>query len=227
MRKFLCLCMAMVMLISVAMPVASVAQTVSYPEVTAVQNDEGTFISMDGKLICELQENRYLRFRATGADDNWIGSECRGADLCIAYNDAGVKGIVVESADFTNNVSEGWFEIAVKGYKEGIDCNVEYSVKGIWLPDVGKFKYTYTTAMDADLEKWRQTSKVSQNYPNSTAPIEVTDYHVENISNPDINNSTTYQDMSQRYEWFLSAPDGKTWEKFPKVYIPYPTRDGD
>ena len=58
MRKFLCLCMAMVMLISVAMPVASVAQTVSYPEVTALQNDEGTFISMDNDAFQDIVFNK-------------------------------------------------------------------------------------------------------------------------------------------------------------------------
>ena len=217
-------------LLFVQIPSISFAQT-AYPDITVKQDESGTFISMNGGLICSLEENRYLRFRSTNADDNWIASECRGADLCIAYNDAGVKGVVVETADFTNNPEEGWFEIAVKGYKDGLDCDVEYTVKGIWLPEVGKFKYTYNTSMDANLEKWYQNSTVSQNYynknPNSTAPIEVTDYHVENISNPDINNSDTYQNMSQRYEWFLSSANGTDWEKFPKVYIPYPTRSGD
>ena len=113
------------MMTTICLPVAAITQSVPYPTVTALQNSDGTFVSMNGKLICELKENRYLRFRATGNDDNWIGSECRGADLCIAYADAGVKGIIVENADFVNNESAGYFEIVVSGYKDGLDCNVE------------------------------------------------------------------------------------------------------
>ena len=230
MKKLISLLIILCMIFVSSVPVVFSAQAV-YPDIVAVQNDEGTFINMNGNLICELKGNRYLRFRSTDADDNWIASECRGADLCIAYADEGVKGIVIETADFTNNPDEGWFEIAVTGYKDGLDCNVEYTVRGIWNSDIGKFKYSYTTSMDANLEKWYESSKVAQNYynknPNSTAPIEITDYHVENISYPDINNSTSYKDTPQRYEWFLYSEDGTDWEKFPKVYIPYPTRDGD
>ena len=211
-------------------PVVTFA-TAAYPEITAVQNDEGTFISMNGDIICELEENRFLRFRATNLDDNWVGCERKGADLCIGFADAGVTGIVVESADFTNNSAEGWFEIAVSGYKDGLDCNVTYSVKGIWMPELSKFKYTYTTAMDADLEKWYENSVSAKSYynsnPNSTAPIEITDYHVEHIAYTDINQSPSYSDEPLRYEWFLSAQDGTTWEKFPKVHVPYPTRSGN
>lgn len=224
-------CLLIIVMLFVQIPYIASAD-MAYPEITAVQNDTGTFISMNGEIICELEENRYLRFRATDEDDNWVGCERKGADLCIGFSDAGVKGIVVESAVFTDNPDEGWFEIAISGYKDGLDCNVDYSVKGIWMPEVGKFRYTYTTSMDANLEKWYENSNVAKNYynnnPKGTAPIEITDYHIENIAYSDIYQSETYTEMPLRYEYFLYSSDGSTnWEKFPKVHVPYVTRSGD
>jgi len=212
-------------------PVMAQAEGSAYPEITVRQDDAGTFIMMEGDIICELEKNRYLRFRATNADDNWVGCERKGADLCIAFADKGVTGIVVESADFTNNEEEGYFEVKVSGYKDGLDCYVNYSVKGIWVPEIGKFKYTYETDMDADLEKWYANSVTASGYynqnPNARAPIEITDYHIEHIATTDIVQSETYKDMPLRYEWFLASDDGSEWEKFPKVHVPYPTRTGD
>lgn len=212
-------------------PVSVVASESNYPDITAVQNDEGTFVNMNGTLICELLQNQYLRFRANDTDHNWVGEEPRGTDLCVAYSDSGVKGIVVEEAVFTNNESEGWFEIAVTGYKAGLDCNVEYAIRGTWLPDVAKFKYSYNTSMDANLEKWYENSvEARTSYTkdsDSNAPIEIADYHIQLISYPDMMNSTSYKDYDLRYDWFLSSEDGNTWEKFPKVHVPYPTRSGD
>lgn len=203
----------------------------SYPEITVVQDDKGTFVSMNGDIICELEENRYLRFRATNLDDNWVGCERKGADLCIAFADTGVTGITVDSATFENNADEGWFCVDVTGSKDGLDCTVKYTIKGTWVPEIGKFRYSYNTSMDADLEKWYLNSKTAQSYynsnPNSSAPVEITDYHVEHIAKTDIYQSETYTDMPLRYEYFLSTPDGENWEKWPKVHVPYPTRSGD
>ncbi len=212
-------------------PVAAEETGTEYPEITVRQDEAGTFVMMDGDIICELEKNRYLRFRATNVDDNWVGCERKGADLCIAFADKGVTGIVVENAEFTNNAEEGYFEVNVSGYKDGLDCYINYSVKGTWVPEIGKFKYTYETDMDADLEKWYANSVTASGYynqnPNAKAPIEITDYHIEHIATTDIVQSETYKDMPLRYEWFLASDDGSEWEKFPKVHLPYPVRTGD
>lgn len=204
----------------------------TYPEITAVQNDEGTFVNMNGTLICELEENRYLRFRSSDTEDNWIGSEAVKADLCVGYSDNGVIGIIIENAEFVNNESEGWFEISVSGYKDGLDCKVNYSIRGSWDASKKKFRYTYKTNMDANLEKWYENSISAQNSykndPNSSARIEITDYFIEHISYPMINRSESYGDMPLRYEYFFSSHDGgNTWKKSPKIHIPEPIRSGN
>lgn len=212
-------------------PAVVQAETFDYPALSFTQDDNGTFVKMNDKIIFELEGNRYMRFRATDADDNWVGCERKGADLCIAFADNGVKGITISNYSYEENKEEGWFRVDVEGEKDGLDAKVSYSILATWLPEIGKFKYTYETAMDADLEKWYANSVTASGYyknnPNAKAPIEITDYHIEHIATTDIVQSETYQDMPLRYEWFLASDDGSAWEKFPKVHLPYPTRTGD
>ena len=213
-------------------PMSILAEEIAYPNLTFEQSDVGTFVRMNDKIIFELEGNRYMRFRATDADDNWVGCERKGADLCIAFADNGVKGITITDYSYTENKEEGWFRVDVAGEKDGLDAQVTYSILATWLPEIGKFKYTYTTAMDANLEKWYANSVTAggyyQNNPNKRVPVEITDYHIEHIATTDILQSETYKDMPLRYEWFLASDDGKTnWTKFPKVHVPYPTRTGD
>jgi len=221
---------AVILLTSLNVVLAENAE-LAYPEITALQNEEGTFVSMNGNLICELEGNRYLRFRATDADDNWIGADTEGIDLCVDPYESNVKGIVIETADFVNYAEEGWFKIDVSGYKDGLDCFVDFTIKGIWDSAKGKFKYNYTTAMDANLELWYQNSATAMNTynhnPNNPARIEITDYFIEGISYPILYRSENYSDMPIKYEWFVEAKDGINWQKFPKIHTPQPTRKGN
>ena len=115
-------------------PMSVLAEEFAYPSLTFEQSDVGTFVKMNDKIIFELEENRYMRFRATDADDNWVGCERKGADLCIAFADNGVKGITISNYSYEENKEEGWFRVDVQTLKNGTQIRLRQAVITIIIP---------------------------------------------------------------------------------------------
>ena len=206
------------------------AEEQPYPDISIREENDGSYVYWGNDMILELEQNRYIRFRATPADENWVGTERKGADLGWAFSDSLAEGFEVLSTNHLNSPETKEFTLNILGKKPNFDSEITICIKGIWLPEQAKFKYVYYTSLNCKLEDWYQNSIVAQNYyernPNNTAPIEVTDYHIEYISATDRNQSINHREP-QKYEYFVRSDDGVTWEKFPKIYVPYPTRDGN
>lgn len=195
----------------------------SYPPIEIREENGNSHVYWGDQLIVELKGNRYLRFRATPLDEKWVGSERKGADLCWAYADPQAKGLEVLATAHEHNPQKGEFLLSVKARKPHFESNIRYSLKGTWMPQLQKFKYVLSSSIHCPLELWHQNARTN---PAGHSSVEVTDYHIEYVSAPDRNMAPNHREP-QMYEWFVKSPDGKDWQKFPKVHIPYPTRRGN
>lgn len=208
----------------------STAEAAPYPAIQIREDGGSSNVYWGGELIVELKENRYLRFRATPADENWIGCERKGADLCWAYADQGAKGLEVLGTAHEHHPEKGQFALVVDAKKPHFESKIRIVFKGTWMPEAAKFKYTLYTSLECPLESWYRNSTIAQAHynlsPTSWTPIEVTDYHIEYISMPD-RNLSVHRRQPQKYEWFVRSADGVHWAKWPKVHIPYVARPGN
>ena len=206
------------------------AKAAAYPAIEIREENGSSRVYCDGKLIVELKDNRFLRFRATPADENWIGTERQGADLCWAYNDPQAKGLQVLGTAHSHTPDKGEFALVVHAKKPHFESKIDLVFRGKWMPEAAKFKYSLYTSLECSLESWYQNSTIAQKQyelsPTAWVPIEVTDYHIEYISMPDRNMSADRKEP-QKYEWFVRSDDGLHWAKWPKIHIPYVTRPGN
>ncbi len=193
----------------------------SYPNITITEREGGSQVYWDGKLIVEVRENRYLRFRATPLNGQWIGNEGRSADLGWAYRDEKAKGLVAVATRHGNYPREGRFVLRLFGRKPGFESRNDVVLTGTWMPGERQFRYTLATRFAARLEDW---------YKNTSYPmrrwIEPLDYCIEYISTPERVMSKTHKEP-QMYDWFVRSLNGADFLKFPKTHIPFPTRKGN
>ena len=184
------------------------------PVVKIDEPGSDTYVYLDGSVICELKENRYLRFRSSGDNDHWIGQKRMPADIGWGYND--IKGY--EHVGLIKKIEPGRFELRFQGRKEIADCDQETTITGVWDKESKNFNYTVHTQIKADLEKWYQHSKWAkssyESRPDSSVQIEPMDYHVERISQAD----RLYADNRNKelYDCFVMSDDGENWTRFPK-----------
>ena len=198
----------------------------AYPNIQIREEDRTTRVFCDERLLAELKESRFLRFRATPLDENWVGSERTGADLGWTYRDEGTKGMVVLSANHENDPEHGRFVLHVTGKKPQFESRIDVALTGTWMPESGKFKYLLATHFQRPLETWYQNTKFKQRglAVNGHRPLwtEVIDYCIEGISIPErlMSPNRETRALRPKYPWFVKSPDGQMWEKWPKVHIP-------
>lgn len=210
----------------------SAANSAKYPNIQMKEEGGTTRVFWDDKLIVEIKDNRFMRFRATPADENWVGAERSPADMGWAYRDSGVKGLIVLSATRQNEPEKGRFVVNISGKKPQFDSHVDIELVGTWMPQVGKFKYTLWTRFGCSLEDWYKNSKFAQRglavNGGSALWTEAIDYCIEGISMTERLNAPNKAEhaMPPMYEWFVKSSDGQAWQKWPKVHIPYPVRPG-
>ena len=189
----------------------------------------GMCVYAEGQLLAEFRQNRFLRFRATPRDEQWIGAEAGPADLGWAFSDELAKGLEVLGATYDIHPESGTFCLRVCAQKPQFASDIRLAFTGTWMPEVGKFKYRLATSLDCALEDWYLHSTWAQasfaRDPTQYAPIEPFDYRIEAISAPE-RYRARHHEGPQLYAWFVKSYDGRRWEKWPKVYIPYPTRPG-
>lgn len=215
---------------------ADAPKPATYPKLAFLEEGETSRtsrVTWNGQLLVEVRENKKLRFRATPRDQNWIGSEKSPIDLGWVYRDEGAKGMVALSVNHENDPKTGRFVLRISGRKPQFDSRIEIVLTGTWMPEAGKFKYTLNTRLSCPLESWYEHSTATQR----GRPVkgerklwtEVLDYCIEGISLPERLMSPNPQNQHGplMYEWFVSSPDGRKWQKWPKVHIPYPVRQGD
>ena len=83
-----------------------------------VKRENGNInVYLGESLVCELRKERFLRFRASGETDNWIGSEKSPADLSVAYSERRTKGCDIQHVAVQCDPVAGTFEIDVVGTK--------------------------------------------------------------------------------------------------------------
>ena len=211
---------------------AGPAKIAKYPTIRMKEEGGTSRVYWDDQLIVELKANRFMRFRATPADENWVGSEKSPADLGWTYRDEGAKGMGVLSATRQNEPETGRFVLKVSGRKPQFESQIDVELTGTWMPQAGKFKYSLWTRFGCPLESWYQNTKFRQRglavNGKSDLWTEVIDYCIEGISIPERRMSPNLAERNEppMYEWFVKSPDGQNWQKWPKVHIPYPVRPG-
>jgi len=210
----------------------SAATKAAYPNIQIREADGSSRVFWDGQLLVELKQNRFMRFRATPLDENWVGSEKSGADLGWTERDEGTKGMVVLGASHENDPARGIFVLKVRGKKPQFDSRIDVTLTGTWMPQAGKFKYSLWTRFQCPLESWYEHTKFFQRglAVDGKAPLwtEVLDYCIEGVSIPERLGSPDRAKRNEppMYEWFVKSHDGQNWQKWPKVHIPYPVRPG-
>lgn len=203
-----------------------------YPEIEILTQEEGTQVRWNGRLLVEMKENRFLRFRATPENEQWIGAASAPIDLGWAYRDQGTKGLVVTETHHRNEPEAGRFVLQVMGRKPKFDSRVEVTIEATWLPAQAQFRYMFSTRLTCPLESWYAHSTSPMRGPASRGNrlwIEPIDYCIEGISRTE---RMLAPDKSQRgdpllYTWFVRSLDGERWSKWPKVHIPFPVRPGE
>lgn len=195
--------------------------------------DGSVYVYLGEDLICELRKERFLRFRASGKTDNWIGSEKSPADLSIAYSEQGTKGCEVRAVNIMCDAENGTFSIEVDAVKPKLSRKnaVHYSLYGRYDAKKCGMQYELTETMTANVQEWYRLSDwarpYSRKYPNTEAPIQMMDYRIEQVSHTEINAAEHKRDGKVRYPWFFSTEDGVHYEKWPKVHVPYTTMRGN
>ena len=210
----------MVLVAGLAFPPLASAAT-AYPNITITEREGGSQVYWDDKLIVDIRQNRYLRFRATPLNEKWVGNEARSADLGWAYRDEKAKGLEPVSTRHENNPGEGRFVLRLFGRKPGFESRNDVVLTGTWMPGERQFKYTLATSFATRLEDWYKNTS----YP-SRRWIEALDYCIEYVSAPERIMSKTHKEP-QMYDWFVRSQNGVDFLKFPKTHIPYPTRRGN
>ena len=193
----------------------------TYPEISFIDNDGGEDIVMLGndKLVRFL-DNRRLMFRATTANTKWLGNLDRvgGApnfDIGWEYSDEKFNGFDNATVEFKNDPENEEFRLTFTGTKPLDHENKQTVVlTGKWMPEIQQFKYTYDSTLTAYSEDFYNNMSIRDNM------LEVLDYWIYGIEMDD--------NLKYDYDWFVKDPKNTgSWEKFPKIHIPYPTRRAD
>lgn len=209
------------------------ADTSGYPDIRIERRTSETLVFCDGQLLLELSKgNRYLRFRSTPRNEQWIGSERNPADLGWVYLDEGAKGFDVSDIQHENDPTQGQFTLVITGKKPQFESRIRVEITGIWLTETAKFKYLLQTRLDCALEDWYSHSRSWRRgsaLGGSKVWTEVLDYCIEGISTAERGMMANKAERSKPvfYEWFVKSHDGQTWKKWPKVHIPFPVRPGE
>ena len=196
-------------------PLAKAAETTvgtssSLPEIEVVKGSS-TYVTMNGEQIAHFKDNRYMHFRATTANDHWIGTNHNPVDMGWAYQEPDVKGFICTSVE--SEVSPGRFSVTFRGDKEGVGASQVVTLEGIWNAKIEQFEYTYTTKLSGDLAKWHSKSKWAQG-----GSIEAFDYNSERMSILDrVYNNNTNGDL---YDYVVYTDNGKDWIRIPKLPVP-------
>ena len=185
------------------------------PVVTIETDYSGTYVYQGSSVICELKDNRFLRFRSNAADSLWIGQEKKPADIGWGYQD--IKGY--EHVSLEKKIAPGRFGLHLTGRKEIADGNQETVITGVWDEETQNFNYTIKSHIEADLEKWYQHSRWAKNSyktkPDAWVQLEPMDFHIERISIPD--RFFIGDHNKEIYDCFVFSDDGREWMRFPKV----------
>lgn len=206
---------------------------VHFPGLMISSASEGTRVTWSGMAIVEMKGNRYLRFRSSPNDEKWIGAESSPMDLGWAYRDIGTKGMVVSEVKTHIDPEHNRFNIEVIGHKPGVtNSRITTVLEGRWIASEARFMYTLSSRLSCPLEAWYEKSTSKLRGPASRGSklwIEPLDFCLEGIS---ITERMISPDKSMRsaplnYKWFVRTLDGKNWEKWPKIHIPFPVRKGD
>ncbi|MBC2594174.1 hypothetical protein H5P28_07855 [Ruficoccus amylovorans] len=185
-----------------------------------------TLVYQGEALLLELRNNRFVRFRASPDNDLWIATKDSPMDLAWSYQD--VKDFVVTRAD--SRVTEQGFTIAVEADKPSVSGKVKLLIEAAWNRDKRMFEYTLSSTMRADLEAWWKESWFARSGAYTSgrpgASLDAFDYHVNRISISDLLQNG-YEPDDILYEAFVRSPDGKAWEKWPKLHVSFTTRRGE
>jgi hypothetical protein len=190
---------------------------------TIHQEDNRLEVRWRGDLLVEIRDGRYLRFRANGFNDHWIGTAAAPMDLGWDY--AGVK----DYAPVRNEVEmeEGGFTIILEGSKPSIDGLVRTQIRGRLDPATNEFHYTLGSRLTASQDKWRKVSARARRVEAVAAvPIEALDFHLNRISRSDLMDWRNAPGDTRLYEGIVLAHKGEPWRFIPPVYTPFPIRPG-
>lgn len=182
---------------------------ISYPAIEIKQDSIGTIVWCNSGLLLELKGNRFVRFRSTPNDENWIGSDKSPADLGWVYRDPGAKGMVVLDVTYKNDPGKGFFTLWITGKKPQFDSKIFIELTGEWIDEEQKFRYKLSTSLESMLEDWYKNNTRSNSW------TEVLDYCIEGISIPErmLSPDRSTRMKPLRYEWFVKSHDGENWKK--------------
>lgn len=186
------------------------------------ENGSLTEVRWRGGPVVQLEQGRYLWFRASGDNDRWVGSRPSKMDLGWSYRDVADYAFVAKSFAAT----ETGFTLEIEARKPSVQGRVRTRLEAkLVSPEIG-FKYTLGSMLTAAQKEWREVSAVARGKkPEDSLVLEALDFHVNRISRPD-NFRPGGTASTQLYDAFVMSADGEHWRSLPKIPVPEVLRPG-
>lgn len=182
-----------------------------------------TEIRWQDDLLVEIRDDRYLRFRATGFNDHWIGTTAAPMDMGWDYS--GVNDY--EAAPAKVAVGDDAFSVELVGAKPSVGGRVRTRIEARRDPRTGTFSYTLESRLTAGQARWREVAKRARRVPpEAGVRIEALDFHLNRISRSDITDWRNPPGDELLYDGILLALPGEPWQFLTPVYTAYPMRPG-
>jgi hypothetical protein len=174
------------------------------------KTSNGSSVYIGKEMIAHFKNNRYMRFRATTANDHWIGTDHNPIDMGFAYQEKGVAGLFNISVDF--KAVPGAFKIVFKGQKAGLGAEQTNELIGFWDADKQEFSFIYNASITADTQTWHENSSWA-----ASGRIEAFDYCLERMSILDrVYNNNLNGDL---YDYVIYE-NGDELVRIPKLPVP-------
>ncbi len=184
---------------------------------------QNTEVRWHGDLLVEVRADRFLRFRASGFNDHWIGTAAAPMDLGWDYS--GVNDYV--PAPPKVDVHEDGFTIELTGTKPSVGGRVKTRIEGRRNPRTDTFHYTLESRLTAEQARWRQVARRARRLPpDAGVRVEALDFHLNRISRSDITDWRNPPGDALLYDGILLAHRGEPWRFIMPVYTAYPMRPG-